>query len=414
MVNCVKPESVGMCSARLGRIKQVMQEHIDQEALVGVSTMVCRRGEIVHFEQVGLRDREAQKPMTPDTLFRLYSMTKPIVCTALMVLYEQGKFDLRDPVAKFIPAFENLKVLEKNNSGEEVLVDLKQPMTIRHLLTHTSGLVYDFYEESPVCELYRKNGILSNRSASLAEFVDELSKLPLGFQPGERWFYSVSIDVIARLIEIIANKSLMAFLREVIFEPLNMQDISFYVAEDKRDQVAAVYGAMDLCAPGKSWSDFVNVTDESMRQRLDVTASSPIDDPNFARGGHGLVSTISDYMCFAKMLLNKGRFDGGSILSPKIIEFMHMNHLDAALLPIGFEEWQLFGYGFGLGSRVLCDVAASELPGSVGEFGWGGAAKTYYWVDPEEELVGVFMAQSMMNFTSVERKFQTLVYQAML
>ena len=209
----ISPASVGMCATRLSRINTLMQAQVDQGELVGVSTLVARRGKVVHFQQFGCRDRENHLPMQADTLFRFYSMTKPIVCTAFMLLYEQGKFDLADPVARYIPAFANLTVLEKQADGQERQVPLKRPVTLQHLLTHTSGLVYDFYEEHSVSKQYQQHQILSKvKGVSLAGLVDKLCTIPLAFQPGERWFYSIAIDVVARLIEIIFGATLSRIL----------------------------------------------------------------------------------------------------------------------------------------------------------------------------------------------------------
>ena len=217
-----------MCATRLSRIDDVMQEKTENGDFSGISTLVARRGKIVHFKQFGYRDREDKSPMQQDTLFRMYSMTKPIICTALMTLYEQGKFDLQDPIEKYIPSFAQLKVLDTDENGKETLVDIKSSVTISHLLTHTSGLVYDFYEDSPICEMYRKHHLNAHaRTTSLEEFVKKLSQLPLAFQPGSKWYYSVSIDVLGHLIEVISGKSLADFLNEIIFEPLSMTDTGF-------------------------------------------------------------------------------------------------------------------------------------------------------------------------------------------
>ncbi len=411
----VLPESAGMSSLRLQRINSVMQEQIEQGNFSGISTLVARRGKLVHFNQFGCRDREAGTPMQADTIFRLYSMTKPIICTALMILYEEGKFHLREPVSKFIPAFANLKVLEIDQNGNEHLVDLEQPVTIHHLLTHTSGLVYDFYEDNPVCQLYREQQIVAAvKDVSLEDFVDKLCQLPLGFQPGAQWYYSVSIDVIARLVEIIADKPLDTFLHERIFSPLGMNDIAFCLPEDKRHRLATMYGGVDLCAPDVTLSHWLDAWEKGINKRLDVSTTAPVDDTSFLRGGIGLNSTAEDYFHFAQMLLNKGQLDSTRILGPRTVDFMFINHLDLKLLPIGFPQYKLLGYGFGLGSRVLVDVAQSQSLSSAGEYGWSGAARTYYWIDPKEELIGLFMAQYIGNFSLITANFQTLVYQALL
>lgn len=414
-IKIAEPKSVNLCATRLSRISDVMQEQVDLGAFSGITTLVARRSKIVHFEQFGNRDRENNLAMQPDTLFRMYSMSKPIICTALMTLYEQGKCDLKTPVANYIPAFGQLKVLEKDESGKEKLVDLKQPITIHHLLTHTSGLVYDFSEEYSVCDMYRENRLFANaHNTSLENLVDNLCKFPLAFQPGTQWYYSVSIDVIGRLIEIISGKTLSDFLRETIFEPLGMTDTGFYVPKEKQKRVAAMYGGVDLWGENVSWSTLMDVWERGVNEHLDVSDTDPIDNPNFARGGSGLKSSAEDYFHFAQMLLNKGELNGHRILGPKTVDFMHLNHLDPSLLPIGFANFKLPGIGFGLGSRVVLNTAEDQLIGSNGAYGWAGAAKTYYWVDPKEEIIGLFLTQYMCNFSTIERAFQALVYQSII
>lgn len=410
-----KPSSVGLCAKRLQRIDAVMQEQVDQGLLAGVSTLVARRGKVVQFKQYGMQDVEAELPMQADTIMRLYSMTKPIVCTAFMALYEQGKVDLFDPVSKFIPSFKNLKVLEKSEDGAERLVDLKRPMTIQHLLTHTSGLVYDFFEDNPVCQLYRDKKVCSELTVSPTEFIEKLSELPLGFQPGEQWYYSVSTDVLGYIVELISGQTLSKFLQTTIFTPLNMSDIAYCLPSEKLSRVASVYGSGNICDEDSRWSTLMEAWEQKKNVKLDLDSGLyPVDDPNFRWGGVGLSSTVEDYYRFTQMLLNGGELDGVRILSPKTVELMHLNHLPEKLSPIKLAGQAIPGYGFGLGSRVMIDVAASGVAGSIGEFGWGGAAKTYYWIDPKEELIGIFFTQSMANFSLIQRRFQALVYQAVI
>lgn len=409
------PEEVGMSSKRLELIKLTMQAYVDQKKIAGLSTMVARRGKIVHFEQVGQMDIEANKPMSGDAIFRIYSMTKPIVCVALMILYEQGRFQLFDPIAKFIPAFDALKVLESDAAGGTREVDLVRPITIRDLLRHTSGLTYDFLEDSPVSDLYRQARLANNAERTLEEMVHELVRLPLAYQPGSRWHYSLGIDVAAHLMEVISGQSLNHFLKEKIFSPLGMTDTDFYVPPEKRDRLVTMYGRPDIAAPEMTFSKLREAWENGFNERIDVSETHPASKPDgFARGGHGLFSTAWDYMRFAQMLLNQGELDGVRILGRKIAELMHINHLPADLLPCELGGEPLLGYGFGLGSRVLMNVAESQMPGSVGEFGWAGAANTYYWVDPNEEIVGVLMAQNMMGFDVAEKDFQVLTYQALV
>ena len=409
------PEEVGMSLKRLERIRPVMQGYVDQKKIAGLSTMIARKGKVVHFEQVGQLDKELNKPMTEDAVFRIYSMTKPIICVALMTLYEQGKFQLTDPVAKFIPAFNDLKVLECDEKGEAKEVDLARPPTIRSLLTHTSGLSYDYLEDYPVAELYRQAGILNNAERTLEELVHELSLLPLAFQPDSNWHYSLGIDVAARLIEIISGQALEQFLKENIFDPLGMVDTGFSVDPEEQHRIAVMYGLHDLCSPKMTMSKLFDAWSRGFNERIDVSATYPASKSvAFARGGHGLFSTSWDYLRFSQMLLNQGELAGVRILARKTVNLMHTNYLKDDLLPYVITDPPAYGYGFGLGSRVLLNVAESEKPGSVGEFGWAGAAKTYYWVDPQEEIIGILMSQSMMQFEKPEADFQVLTYQALI
>ena len=411
----VTPEEIGMSSKRLELIKPAMQAYVERKKMAGLSTMIARQGKVIHFEQFGQMDIEANKPMADDAIFRIYSMTKPIICTALMILYEQGRFHLFEPIAKFIPAFDELKVLESDDVGETKEVDLVRQLTIRDLLTHTAGLTYDFLEDSPVSELYRQARLLNNAERTLEELVDELTRLPLAYQPGSRWHYSLAIDVLAHLIEVLSGQSLNQFLKEKLFTPLGMVDTDFYVPSEKQDRIATMYGLPDVAAPNMTLSKLAEAWESDFNERIDVSDTYPASKSDgFARGGHGLFSTAWDYMRFAQMLLNQGELDGRRILGRKTVELMHLNYLSADLLPYKVVEPPAHGYGFGLGSRVLINVAESEKPGSVGEFGWAGAAKTYYWVDPQEEIVGLLMSQSMMQFDVPETDFQVLAYQALV
>ena len=407
------PEAVGCSSQRLARIAPVMQSYVDQRGFSGISTMLARRGQVIHFQQVGWQDRESRTPLSADAIFRIYSMTKPIICVALMTLYEEGRFQLFDPVAKFLPAFGKVRVQTGTTPSDIQEVDLIRPLTIRDLFTHTSGLTYNFLEDSPVSELYRQAGLLSDAGRSLEAMIGELARLPLAFQPGTKWHYSMAIDVLAHLIEVISGQPLADFLNERLFAPLGMTDTGFSVPPDKRDRIATMYGHPDIAV--NTFSRIFEAWTAGFNERIDVDATYPMTNTHsFARGGHGLFSTAWDYMRFAQMLLNRGELDGVRILAPKIADLMHMNHTPAALLPYEIGGIPAGGYGFGLGSRVLLNVAESQLPGSVGEFGWGGAAKTYYWVDPQEQLVGVLMTQFMIAFDLPDKDFQLLAYQALV
>jgi CubicO group peptidase (beta-lactamase class C family) len=402
-------EAVGMNARRLERIGPAMQAYVDRGVYAGINTLIARRGRIVHAGEYGWRDKEAGQAMTADTIFRLYSMTKPIICTALMTLLEEGRFRLIEPLAKYIPAFGAVKVLEADGK----LVAPVRPILIRDLMTHMSGLSYHFVENgSPLGKMYDAGALLDPR-ASLQTAIDDLARLPLAFQPGTGWRYSVGIDVAARVIEVISGKPLGAFLSERLFEPLGMKDTGFTVAPDKRSRVAAMYGRPDLIAPGPTMGSEYAAWLAGANQRLDVSKSHPVDSPDdCARGGVGLFSTIGDYFGFAQMLANGGKLDGERVIGRKTLELMHANYVPASLIPLEIGGLPLPGYGFGLGSRVLMDVAQSGAPGSVGEFGWSGAAKTHYWVDPKEQVVGLFMTQSMMSFDLPEFDLRALAYQA--
>ena len=403
------PEAVGMSSTRLDRIRPVMESYVGERGVAGISTMVSRRGRIVHSAQFGHQDTEAGTPMSADTVFRIYSMTKPIVSTALMLLHEEGRFQLEHPVAQYLPAFATTKVL----GADGALVDQARPMQIRELLMHTSGLTYDFMADNPVAQLYRDARIMNDATRTLEALVDDLAALPLAYQPGSKWHYSVGIDVAARLIEVLSGQSVGDFLQERMFSPLGMVDTGFGVPADQLHRLSAMYGLPDLIGENYSFVQLFEAALAGFNERIDVSVTYPTDTPQvFQRGGVGLFSTVSDYMRFGQMLAAGGTLDGVRVVGRKTLELMHSNHLPAELLPYELLGLPNPGMGFGLGSRVMLDVAATAGTGSVGEYGWAGAAKTYYWVDPAEELVGVFMSQFMTGMQLPERDFRSLVYQA--
>jgi CubicO group peptidase (beta-lactamase class C family) len=401
-------DAAGMSGRRLERVGPAMQSYIDRGVYAGINTLIARRGKVAHAGAFGWRDKEAGEAMTADTIFRLYSMTKPIICTALMTLLEEGRFRLIEPLAKYIPAFGAVKVLEPDGG----LVAPVRPILIRDLMTHMSGLSYHFVEEAGVGKMYNDAKLLAAHH-SLEATIDDLARFPLAFQPGSKWRYSVGIDVAARVIEVISGRPLGVFLRERLFEPLGMSDTAFGVPPEKQARIAAMYGRPDVLTAGPTMSSEFAAWMEGVNDRLDVSKSYPVDSPDvFVRGGHGLFSTIGDYFRFAQMLANGGQLDGERIIGRKTLELMHSNYVPASLLPLEIGGLPMPGYGFGLGSRVLMDVAQSSAPGSAGEFGWSGAAKTHYWVDPKEEVVGIFMTQSMMSFDLPEMDLRALAYQA--
>ena len=396
------PEAVGLSSQRLDRIAPAMQDFIDKGLCAGLATLVVRRGQLVHFNTVGYQDKDANIPLRDDTIYRIYSMTKPITSIALMQLYEQGKFLLNDPVSKFIPVFGETKVYDGMTPTGIKLVDQSPRMTIHHLLTHTSGLTYGSRYDTPIEEMYRQMGRM-NPEHTFETLTGKLAAIPLVFQPGTNWLYSVATDVCGYLVELISGVPFATYLEENIFKPLGMVDTHFTLPGDKVDRLSAIY-AHD------SNGNLVSLEPSLENRVRDYTI--PTKSPS---GGGGLVSTISDYMNFCTLLINKGVFDGERILGRKTIDYMSRNHLPSHFPPdaLGTERP---GLGFGLGFRVVLNAALSGLMGSDGEYGWSGLADTYFWIDPQEDLFGIFMNQYMKvdDRPKAREIFQTLVYQALV
>ena len=408
-----EPENLGFCHQRLNRIEPKLKAYIDNGDIVGISTLVARRGQVVHRSLIGLMNTIANTPITTDAIFRVYSMTKPVICTALMMLHEEGRFHLDQPISQYLPQFTNQKVLITGGNTEK-LVPVNREILIKDLFTHTSGLSYTFLADA-VAEKYRTSGLLTDASVSLADTVQSIANHPLLFHPGERWHYSVSIDVLAHLIEVLSCCPLGDFLQDRVFKPLGMDQSGFEVEKAQISDIADIFGNIDLLGKDVGFDELISATTTEPNKLLDLTNTYPYDNPNYARGGHGLFMTIDDYFRFAQMLLNGGELYGNRVLGRKTVELMHCNHLPLTLLPFGLNDLVMWtGYGFGLGSRVCIDPAQTNLTGSVGEFGWAGAAKTYYWVDPREEIIGIFMSQRLSYFQVPERDFQALVYQALV
>jgi CubicO group peptidase (beta-lactamase class C family) len=414
----------GVSLDRLGRIDDVMQRYVEETHIPGIVTIVYRKGELLHNKSFGLLGPDKNKPMQTDAIFRIYSMTKPIVCTALLMLFEQGKLQLFDPVSHFIPGFRKLKVYaggiaskRRQTSWEGVnraleLIDPVREVTVYDLLTHTSGITYDWIEHGPVEDMYREHLVRTDKP--LAEFVDDLLEMPLAFQPGSEFRYSFSHDVVGRLIEVISGQPLDRFLRENIFEPLKMVDTGYNVPKDKLDRVAAMYGARDPDDPN------LKPTWKLAEEGKFGWISNPSGyfenrEHKIFRGGQGLLSTAGDYLRFCLMLLNQGELDGERILGRKTVELMTTNHLPDSMLPFDINGKSFREYGYGLGVRVLVDPRQSQIPGSIGEFGWSGAALTYFWIDPVEEFIGIDMAQFMPDiFYKLNEDFRVLAYQAIV
>ena len=410
-----KPEDLGLSSERLDRIRShFATAYVDRGKLAGVLTLVARRGQVASLECVGARDLASGAPVAADTIFRIYSMTKPVTSVALLSLYEEGRFQLDEPVAHFIPELGGLRVWDDGTPLSYRTRYPERDMTVRDLLTHTSGLTYGFMGRHPLDALYRRRGIEGGRavlapqegapSIDLAEMVAKLAELPLLFSPGSRWSYSVATDVCGHLVERLSGQPLDAFLQQRIFGPLRMVDTGFAVPADQGDRLAACY----VTLPGDRLVE------------LDAAATSSYrEQPTFLSGGGGLVSTASDYLRFALMLLNGGELDGQRVLGRKTVEYMATNHLPTGgdLASMGqpvFSETTYEGIGFGLGVSVMLDPVRAAVVGSVGEFGWGGAASTMFWVDPREELVGLLMTQLVPSSTyPLRREMKALTYQAL-
>jgi len=383
-----RAESVGMSANRLQSVGNNMRRLIDEKKIAGTVSLVARKGKVVHFEANGMNNIEAQKAMQKDAIFRLYSQTKPITGVAVMMLFEEGHFLLKDPISKFLPEFKDMRVYLGEENGE-VLTEAARPITIHQLLTHTSGLTYDFID-SPVAQMYKEAGVFGTDSqsplTSLERWSKALAEQPLISQPGEKWNYSVGMDVLGRLVEVVSGMSFRDFLQQRILQPLDMQDTDFYVPANKLDRFTVLY-TPDAKTGVKP---------------LDGTRTSPfVKLPELEMGGSGLVGTVEDYLAFAQMLANRGEYKGKRLLGSKTVEFMMSNHLtpnfpddplsnSAAIVTGHNRAW---GIGFGLTGSVVTNPAISGLPVSAGTFGWGGAASTVFWVDLEQEIVGIVHTQ---------------------
>ena len=376
----VEPEAVGLSTDRLSRIDKVMEMHVAQQKIAGGVTLLARHGKIAHLGVYGMMDVEMGKPMKPDTIFRIASMTKPITSVAVMMLYEEGHFRLNEPVSKFIPAFKEMLVLPPEDAE-----DLTQPVpateqiTIWNLLTHTDGLTYHWNERlgPQYAAADITHGLLQDES-TLAEKMKILATIPLLHQPGAEFEYGLSIDLLGYLVEVVSGMSLDAFFSERIFKPLGMKDTHFFIPEAKRERIATVYErTKDGPITRKS-------QEPTVEGSLTYSTDYPYNGPRtYFSGGGGLVSTVSDYARFAQMMLNGGKFDGVRLLSRKTVELMTTNQL--AKMDVDF--------GFGLGFGVVRDESDLNEIGSVGRFGWGGFFFTNFFVDPQEQMIGIFMCQ---------------------
>jgi CubicO group peptidase (beta-lactamase class C family) len=401
------PAELGFDPERLSRIDHRMSRYVDEGLLPGWLVTVSRRGKIVHLSTYGQRDLEAGLPVELDTRWRIYSMTKPITSVAAMILFEQGEFELTDPISRWLPEFADVRVYRRGNAQAPATEPATEPIRVWHLLTHTAGLTYGFHHAHPIDERYRLAGFEWGQPAGkdLAECTRILAGMPLLFQPGTEWNYSMATDVLGRLIEVVSGKPLDEFFAEHVFTPLGMSDTGFWVDDEAAKQLAALY----VPAPG---------TRKAVRQ--DALSGDRTKKPDFLSGGGGLISTAADYHRFTQMLARGGELDGARILGTRTLAHMTRNHLPggADLEQVGrplFAESPFDGVGFGLGFSVLQNPAKAKSLTSPGEFAWGGAASTAFWVDPAEQITATFFTQLLPSSTHPLRtQLRQMVYQALV
>jgi CubicO group peptidase (beta-lactamase class C family) len=407
----VDPAEVGLAPDRLRRMDDHFTRYVDDGRLPGWLITVSRRGRVAHLSCYGSRDTEAGLPVEPDTLWRIYSMTKPVTSVAAMMLYEEGAFALTDPVAAFIPSFAGVRVFTGGSDQRMVTVPATEPVRIWHLLTHTAGLTYGFHRAHPCDAMHRAAGfdIDTRPGVTLAEACDIWAGIPLLFQPGTEWNYSVATDVLGRVVEVVSGRRLDEFFAERILGPLGMTDTGFYATPADLPRLAALYGM----APGRKAA------------RMDALGEAARKPPSMLSGGGGLVSTAADYHKFTQLLLHRadspaGELDGVRLLSPRTVSFMGRNHLPGGVdletfgRPLNAEA-PLRGVGFGLGFAVVIDPVPGKVVCSPGELSWGGAASTAFWIDPAEELTVCFFTQLMPSTAHpIRPQLRQLVYQALL
>ncbi len=410
----VAPEQTGFAPERLDRITAHLRtNYIEPGKIAGCQTLVARHGQVAYLGSLGDMDRERRRPMADDTIFRIFSMTKPITSIALMTLYEQGYFQLNDPVHRVIPEWRDQRVYV---SGEGEHIETRRPerpISFRHILSHQSGLSYGGglvqlvggeTALHPADRAYVSLGAQRNRGETLRSFVEKLAHVPLRFDPGDRWMYSYSTDVCGYLVEALSGKPFDEYLKEVIFEPLGMRDTDFFVPEEKKSRLAANYR---------------RAGDKSLRLIDDPENSTYLEKPAFFSGGGGLTSTMSDYFRFAEMLRRGGELDGARIIGPRTLRMMTKNHLtggrDLTQMALGaFSETAYEGVGFGLGFAMTMDeVSAGSI--AAGDYYWGGAASTIFWVDPREDLVVIFMTQLIPSATfNFRGQLKSIVYSSIV
>ena len=398
-----RPEDLGLSTQRLSRIDGWMDRLVADGKLPGLSVTVSRRGQVAYARCAGLADLARATPMAPETMVRIYSMTKPLTSAAILMLYEEGRFQLDDPITKFLPEFAHQRVCIGGNRGKMDTVPAKRDITFRDLLTHTSGLTYGFMQSTLVDAAYRDTGVdFQTSDATLGEVVARAAALPLLAQPGEEWNYSIATDVLGHLVAVISGQSFSDFLHERLIAPLGMTDTGFFVPAEKLPRFAANYarGPEGLVL-------------------IDDPATSRFSQPGkICTGGGGLVSTAGDYLRFCDMMLGQGGFRGASLLGRKTVALMTANHLNGDMAAMGqprFSESSYAGVGFGLGFSVMLDPARAQIVGTAAEYAWGGAASTAFWIDPAEELAVVLLTQLTPSSTyPIRRELRVLTYQALI
>ncbi|MEY4400464.1 MAG: hypothetical protein RL072_329 [Actinomycetota bacterium] len=405
--NQVTPAEAGLDESRLSRLNSHLERYVDDGRLPGFHVVVSRRGKVAHQHLYGMRDLEASLPVTSDTMYRIYSMTKPITSVALMMLVEEGKLLLSDPVSSFIPSFGATRVWRGGSVLKPITEPMTEPMLVWHLLSHTAGLTYGFLYHSPVDDIYRRNGFEWGvpKGFTLEQACDHWASLPLLFQPGTEWNYSVATDVVGRIVEVVSGQSLDEFFAQRILAPLGMHSTGFFATQEQQNRLAALY------QPDPA---------TRLAKRLDTMGRAVTHRPSFLSGGGGLVSSAHDYHRFMMMLANGGELDGVRLLAPQTVDLMTMNQLPGNAdisqfgRPIDLEN-AYDGFGFGLGFSVLVDPAAAKLHGSLGDYGWGGAASTTFWLDKVMQLSVAFYTQLLPSSTWPLRPYlRSLVYQTLV
>lgn len=423
MISVERPESLGLCSQRLTRVSEWLKQQISSDRLAGASVLIGRHGHPAFFEATGWADVERRKPFTEDTVVRIYSMTKPVTAIAAMMLYEQGAFQLDDPLHAYLPEFKDLRVWAGGAAPIDHTVAAASPINIRQIMTHTAGLTYGFMQANVVDAAYREQLIeFPGAPEPLEPSIKRLAQLPLICQPGSAWNYSVASDVLGRLVEVWSGQSLGGFLQQNVFEPLGMNETGFQVPAEHATRFASCYAPKS----GKSLGGIASVggdqapTVTGYKLQDDAATSTFLKPASVLSGGGGLVSTISDYARFCQMLLNGGALNGERLLGRKTVDYLRSNQLPgnrdmAAMGQPVWSETSYDGIGFGLGFAVVLDPVKAAIITSPGEYHWGGAASTFFWLDPVEELYTIFLTQLLPSSTyPIRRELRTRVYQALI